>query len=170
MKPMLYEKAKYADVPKGIKWFFEKMKHSRRGIYLHGSVGCGKTHMAWALSEQWVEMGGRTPMFWNVSELIRSIKKDFDKHNYDKDRSEEEVMEWRGVLILDDLGAEKMTDFVAETMYLVVNRRYEEKLPTIITSNLDLAQLSERIGDRIASRIAGMCDVVELEGGDRRLA
>lgn len=168
-KPMLYRESKYEDVEDGVKWFFEKIKDSRRGIYLHGAVGCGKTHTAWALAGQWKEIGGRDPLFWNVSELIRSIKKDFGKHAYDRDREEEYIMEHRGLLFLDDLGAEMATDFVQDTLYLIVNRRYEERLPVIITSNLDLGELSDRVGDRIASRIAGMCDVVELEGTDRRL-
>ena len=78
-------------------------------------------------------------------------------------------MEHHGLLFLDDLGAENATDFVRDTLYLIINRRYEGKLPVIITSNLDLGELSDSVGDRIASRIAGMCDMVELEGGDRRL-
>ena len=168
-KPKMYEEAGYADVPNGIKWFFEKIKDTRRGIYVHGAVGSGKTHVAWALAQEWVDKGGRPPLFWNVSELIRSIKRDFGKHAYDRDREEEYIMQHRGMLFLDDLGAEMATDFVQDTLYLIINRRYEEKLPTIITSNLDLGELSDRVGDRIASRIAGMCDVVELEGGDRRL-
>lgn len=168
-KPSMYEKATYDDVPDGVKWFFEKIKQTRRGIYLHGAVGSGKTHVAWAMAQQWVENGGRPPLFWNVSELIRSIKRDFGKHAYDREREEEYIMEHRGLLFLDDLGAENATDFVQDTLYLIINRRYEGKLPVIITSNLDLGELSDRVGDRIASRIVGMCDLVELEGGDRRL-
>lgn len=170
-KPKQYENAKYADVPKEIRRPFEEMRKTRRGIYIHGAIGCGKTHVAWALAEHWQseEMKGLRPLFWNVSELIRSIKKDFDKHPYDREKEEEYIMNHRGLLFLDDLGAERATDFVADTLYLIVNRRYEERLPVIITSNLDIGELSDRVGDRIASRIAGMCDVVELKGADRRL-
>lgn len=169
-RPKQYEEAKYADVPKEVRGLFEKIKETRRGIYMHGAIGCGKTHAAWALAQQWEENGGRHPLFWNVSELIRSIKKDFDKHPYDREKEEEYIMEHRGLLFLDDLGAERATDFVADTLYLIVNRRYEERLPVIVTSNMDIGELSDRVGDRIASRIAGMCDVVEMKGEDRRLA
>jgi DNA replication protein DnaC len=168
-KPRQFENAAYADVPKEIQECFDAIKDTRQGIYIHGGVGCGKTYVAWALWQEWKDRGGNEPIFWNVSELVRSIKRDFDKHPYDRERSEEEVMEWRGVLFLDDLGAERLTDFVAEALYLIINRRYEEKLPTIITSNLDLGELSKQIGDRIASRITGMCDIVELKGEDRRI-
>lgn len=168
--PRQYEAAAYADVPKEIRALFEKMRETRRGIYIHGAIGCGKTHAAWALAKQWEESTKRPPLFWNVSELIRSIKKDFDKHPYDREKEEEYIMGHRGLLFLDDLGAERATDFVADTLYLIVNRRYEEELPVIVTSNLDLGELSDRVGDRIASRIAGMCDIIELKGEDRRLS
>lgn len=167
--PKQFEGALYKDVPLDIQGPFEEIRDTRRGIYIHGGVGTGKTHIAWALARHWEEEGGRAPLFWNVSELIRSIKKDFGRHPMDQDREEEFIMEHRGLLFLDDLGAERATDFVAETLYLIINRRYEEKIPVIITSNLDLGELSDSVGDRIASRIAGMCDVIHLGGDDRRL-
>lgn len=167
--PIMYENATYDDVPKEVKKLFDQIRDTRRGIYLHGAIGSGKTHIAWALAQKWHDETKRAPMFWNVSELIRSIKNDFNKHPYDKERSEEEILETRGLVFLDDLGAERATDFVAETLYLIVNRRYENKLPIIITSNLSLDELSAQIGDRTASRIAGLCDIVELKGGDRRI-
>lgn len=168
--PLQYESASYEEVPEDVREHFEQIRDTRRGIYLHGEVGSGKTHIAWALAKRWEEQTGRPPLFWNVSELIRSIKSDFNKHPYDQEREEEYIMQHRGLLFLDDLGAERATDFVADTLYLIVNRRYEEKIPMIITSNLDLGELSDRVGDRIASRIAGMSEVIELKGGDRRIA
>ncbi len=73
------------------------------------------------------------------------------------------------LLILDDLGAEKPTEWVRERMYEIVNQRYEWMRPIIVTSNLSPAQLAKQVGQRVASRLMEMCEVVELDGRDRRL-
>jgi DNA replication protein DnaC len=168
MIPARYQKAKYEEVPEKIKNLFEAMKTSRKGIYLHGAVGTGKTHLVFGLYSAAGEVLGVKTMFRNTSELLRSIRLDFDRNGSDKERAEEAVMDFKGLLFLDDLGAEKMTEWVAETFYLIVNRRYNEMLPTVITSNLPVAELAERIGDRTVSRIVEMCDVVEISGKDDR--
>ena len=71
-------------------------------------------------------------------------------------------------LILDDLGAEKFTEWVAEAVYDLIDHRYAWMKPTIITSNLDPVRLSELFGARLASRISSG-RVVHLTGRDRRL-
>lgn len=168
--PARYEGAKYEDVPKEIRELFEKMRQTRRGIYIHGDVGTGKTHIAYALrSKYFVPMGGRYALLWNTTELLREMRQDFDRPGYDKSRAEEYVMSHEGLVILDDVGSEKLSDWVAETFYLIINKRYNAMAPTIITSNLPIPDLGERIGDRTASRIVEMCDVVELIGADRRI-
>lgn len=169
MIPARYSNVKYADVHEKVQKLFGAMKTSRKGIYLHGDVGTGKTHVAYALYGAAGEVLGVKAMFRNTSELLRAIKLDFDRNGADKERAEGVIMEFKGLLFLDDLGAEKMTEWVLETFYLILNRRYNEMLPTIITSNFPIAELAERIGDRTVSRIVEMCDVVELSGEDRRI-
>ena len=73
------------------------------------------------------------------------------------------------ILLLDDLGAEKQTDWVLEILYRLINYRYEQMLPTFFSSNYSLQELSEKIGDRVVSRIVEKCDIVKIEGEDRRL-
>lgn len=186
MTPERFKNAKYEEVPAQIKSLFEKVTETRRGIYIHGSVGTGKTHILYALKSGWEKpiertrtnnlegkdetyMHQRKSMFWNTTELLRSIKRDFDLPYGEKHRDEERILEHTGLLFLDDVGAEKMSEWVDETFYLIVNHRYNRALPTIFTSNLSIADLADRIGDRTVSRIAGMCDVVELVGEDRRI-
>ena len=74
------------------------------------------------------------------------------------------------LLHLDDLGAEKSTDWVLETLYTIVNQRYQEQRSVIITTNFDHDKLKEQVGERIVSRLADMCGefVVPLFGSDMR--
>lgn len=168
--PMRYSVASYEDVPKEITKVFEKMVETRRGIYIHGGVGSGKTHIAYALFKNVKEVLKleRDPLFWNTTELLAEIKEDFDRRYDSKHHIDEELMTARVVLFLDDIGAEKPTDWVQETFYRILNGRYERMLPTVFTSNLTIAQLAERMGDRIASRIVETCDIVHLKGEDKR--
>ena len=173
MIPLKYENAKWEDVPKKIQEAFENIKNTKKGIYLHGAVGTGKTHIAYAIKKHYdMPEAGRYLRMWNVVDLMHEIKADFDRDAYSKRRPEEELTERdrRFLLILDDMGAEKPTDFVAETLYRIINHRYIHEIPTIITSNYSIGELADRIGERSASRIVEMCDIVELTGGDRRLS
>lgn len=166
--PARYENSSYADVPAKLKKLFEAMKDSRKGLYLHGDVGTGKTHIAYALLKEWEAKGGRAD-FWNTSELLQDFKDEYDRDAFSKKHTFDRLMDSKRLLFLDDIGSEKVTDYVLERFYLLVNHRYNEMIPTVFTSNLSIGQLAEKIGDRIASRIVELCDVVPLTGEDRRL-
>lgn len=168
--PMRYQDASYDDVPKNIKDLYENMRTTRKGIFIHGSVGTGKTHIIYALKKHWDQEIAQGSEFWNTTELLREIKDEFDRGVYDKRRVVEKLMESTRLLFLDDIGSEKSTEFVQETFYLLINRRYNDMRPVIFTSNFSLAELSARIGDRTVSRIVELCDIVALNGQDRRLA
>ena len=159
MIPERYKNSKYDNVPNQIKDLFENIKSSRRGIYIYGSVGCGKTHLLYALKSKWEE-SNKPAIFRNTVTLIQSIRSDFDKINVDKERDVEFILNSASLLMIDDIGAEKITDFVSETFYSIINHRYEKMYPIIFTSNLSIEELANKIGDRIASRIVEMCVVV----------
>jgi len=73
-------------------------------------------------------------------------------------------------LILDDIGAEKVSDWTLQSLSIIINNRYEYLKPTIFTSNFNLDQLADKLGDdRIPSRIFGMCYVYHMKNMDRRL-
>lgn len=172
MIPSRYTNAKWEDVPKAIQDAFENIPKTRRGIYLHGAVGTGKTHICWAIKKHYeVPQSMRYIHLWNVVDLMHEIRSDFDRDSYSKRRPEEDLCdtENRRLLILDDIGAEKATDFVAETLYRIVNHRYVHMLPTIFTSNCTIQELADKIGERSASRIVEMCETYELTGGDHRI-
>jgi len=169
MIPYRYKDVKYEDAPENIRLLFEKMVETRKGLYIHGAIGCGKTHIAYALYKETENILNKRALFENTTELLMSFKKDFDRPYGEKSNKADLIMENGGLLFLDDIGVEKMSEWVSETFYLIVNRRYNDNIPIIFTSNLSIPELSQRIGDRIVSRIAQMCDVVELSGGDRRI-
>lgn len=167
MIPERYKNAKWEDVPEGIQAFVKAMPSAKNNLYLHGPVGCGKTHIAYGIKQLFTFR----VQVWNTAEMLQEIRRDYDRDGYSKGRLEEKLTDNqnRFLLVLDDIGAEKPTDFVTETLYRIINMRYIHKIPTIFTSNYTLSELAERIGDRSASRIAEMCDFIKLTGDDRRL-
>jgi DNA replication protein DnaC len=72
------------------------------------------------------------------------------------------------LLHIDDLGAEHRTDWVLEQLYTIINARYEDERSTLVTSNLGRDELAAQLGERIVSRLEGMCEILPFFGGDAR--
>lgn len=135
-----------------------------RGLYLFGHAGSGKTHLAAAIgNELYMQPGIR---FVTAPELLLNIRKGFAA---DGDDGLLDRLSQTKLLIIDDLGSEKPTEWVQETLFVLIDRRYTHFLPTIITSNFSLDQLKDRLGYRIASRIAEVSEMVELRAVDYRI-
>jgi len=109
------------------------------------------------------------PKMISVPDLLLEIRECFSGRTGDSESSLIEKYTGRKCLILDDLGPEKSSEWSIQTLYSIIDRRYRDVRQTLITSNLTLDEIAEKVGDRIASRIAGMCEVVEIKGKDRRL-
>lgn len=161
-------------VTKGNKLAFESAKKfmsTNEGLFLHGNVGCGKTHLAKATHQELLKTNGRYlyhSQFVSASELLLQIRGSFS-NNWER---EVDILEMytRECLFLDDFGAQKISDFSIETIYLLIDRWSRKEKPKIfITSNLNLSEIGNTIGDRIASRITGMCKIVKIDEGDWRL-
>jgi len=139
-----------------------------RWLLLLGSVGTGKTHQAYGALRLIAE-SGRPPIAWRAvgaSDLYGQLRgRSGDEQQQTLDRYAA-----LDVLILDDLGVTKDTPFTEETIYRLVNRRYETNLPLIITTNMRASDIKDAVGDRTASRLAQMCTQVDLGRGDRRRA
>ncbi|MBA7590393.1 hypothetical protein ES708_32511 [subsurface metagenome] len=101
-----------------------------------------------------------------IMELQSSFKKDGE---YTPFEMAEDIAIYPGTLCIDDIGAEKITAFVQQITYYIINYREQEMLHTLVTSNFSLQQIDEQIDTRISSRIGGMCKIVKLTGKDRRL-
>lgn len=153
------------------------------GLFLHGKPGRGKSYLAAALIRARIE-AIRVPedisdasqlthgMIWvNVTDMLLEIKACF-KEGAAADSEEVVIGKYASVkwLTLDDIGPEKTTDWVLQTLYTIIDRRYRDMRRTVITSNLSIPEIELKVGARIASRIAGMCEIIELRGKDRRLS
>ena len=152
-----------------------------KGSYLCGKVGSGKTiHavflMLTDLRNGYVRgrnVGSYEAIFISVPELLFEFKRMYSNHNETEDGLTEDdlVKKYSGVglLVLDDFGVEKTTDWSFQLLYLIINRRYENMKKTIFTSNFTLEQLAEKLGDdRLPSRIQQMCEIVFFNNQDYR--
>lgn len=137
------------------------------GLMLIGPYGCGKTHLAAAILHRAAEYGV-AGMFIVVPELLARIRSSY-RLNDGKAEALIEAAKHAPLLILDDLGAEKASEWVKEQIYMLVNYRYEYMLPTIITTNNDGAELERELGRRTLSRLAEMTVPIKIEARDYRI-
>jgi DNA replication protein DnaC len=160
-----------------------------QGLLLTGSIGVGKTHLAVAILRALIVEKSVHGLFCDYRELLKEIQ---NSYNPQVSTTELEILRPvfdAEVLVLDELGATKPTDWVWDTVALLLNSRYNDKRTTIITTNLDdLAAggvapggpanknekgrseqtLGDRIGERMRSRLSEMCFTVEMRGEDFR--
>jgi DNA replication protein DnaC len=135
-------------------------------LYLWGPAGTGKSHLAGAVVKGF-EMLGKMSKFIKHPKLNRSFQ-GLKSDEYD---SELERHIGYNVLAIDDLGVAKQTEHAHMALYDLIDGRYMAKRNgLIVTSNLSLGDMAERMGDdRLASRLAGMCRVIKIGGSDWRI-
>ena len=144
-------------------------------MYIEGSYGTGKTHLAAAIALQLIEAG--VPVICKTSiDLLTDIKRSFDSHDISEDsvlRAYKEV----DLLVIDDLGKEQVTEWSISTLYNILNDRYEDMRPTIITTNFgsdDLIAVETPKGSNgsrikaIVSRLREVSTVLTMVGEDYR--
>ena len=164
--------------------FVEEYPVDNTGLLLIGSVGVGKTHLAVGIIKALIVDKGVPCLFYDYRELLKQIQ---NSYNNSVQVTELEVLRpvfESEILVLDELGAVKPTEWVWDTVSLILNTRYNDNRTTIITSNFDdraaaagvsgpraatrEETLGDRIGERMRSRLHEMCRKVELSGDDFR--
>lgn len=143
---------------------------SDRGLILAGDTGTGKSHLAAAIMNERLEQG-REAIFVTVPELMADIRRVMKAEQETSDLLE--LVKTADLLIMDDMGAEKVTEWVVEQLFVVVNARLNGQKQTVVTTNYQPAELIDRIGgiggQRIVSRLREMGDWVKIAGKDWRL-
>ena len=149
--------------------FAEKFdQNDGEGLIFTGDVGTGKTHLAAAIAAKIIRNNSATVEFVSYVEVLTNIKAAFSNHSEEAYMLEERMRK-TDLLVIDDLGKEKPSPFTNELFYRVVNGRYKDRLPMIITSNYGVESLSERLDYPVFSRLVAMCKVVEMRGIDYRM-
>lgn len=146
-----------------------------RGLLFYGPPGVGKTHIAIAILKDCIRRKGARGKFYETSELLRLLRETYGTGTRVNEMDLLRPVMEAEVLVLDDLGQEKTSDWVQETIGLVINSRYATQRPTIITTNLedgpdsaDPNSFAYRVGLRTRSRLKEMCDWVPMSGVDVR--
>ena len=145
------------------------------GLFLEGQPGVGKTHLAAAVLKQVIQTTGARGLFYDTRDLLRVIRSTYDPSTRTTELEILRPVMTADLLVLDDLGAERTSEWVEETMNLIVNTRYNERRLTMFTSNYpdipddtDPNALLFRIGHRMRSRLHEMCEFIVLDGADYR--
>jgi DNA replication protein DnaC len=132
-----------------------------------GPVGTGKTTLAMLVSKAAIT-AGRSVAIYSLPRLLNEIR---ETHRFE--RSHLDLLDKLAsvdLLHIDDVGAERTTDWVLEELYSLVNARYQDERSIIITTNIcDRAALCEQITERTVSRLIEMCDQIPLQGYDHRM-
>ena len=174
--------------------FVEEYPLDNTGLLLIGSIGAGKTHLAVGVIKELILSKGIACLFYDYRELLKQIQ---NSYNDSVKATELDVLRpvfETEVLVLDELGAVKPTEWVWDTVSLILNTRYNDKRATIITTNFPDAPerdrrgnfratdreaaayaatqetLGDRIGERMRSRLHEMCRIIKMEGADFRQA
>lgn len=137
------------------------------GLMLVGPYGCGKTHLAASIVHRCAEYG-IAGVFVVVPELLARIRTSY-RTGDGKAEAVIDMAKSAKLLILDDLGAEKASEWVKEQLYMLVNYRYEHMLPTVVTTNCSGAELEQELGRRTLSRLVEMTKPVNIRAGDYRM-
>lgn len=163
--------------------FVEEYPLQKTGLLLIGPIGVGKTHLAVGTMQELIRSKGVPCLFCDYRELLKQIQ---NSYNPSVQTTELEILRPvfdTEIVVLDELGAVKPSEWVWDTVSLILNSRYNDKRTTIITTNFSdepaghvsgprgaarEETLGDRIGERMRSRLHEMCRVVQMQGSDFR--
>lgn len=172
--PSRFKDASIENIDKSIADYVKNMVSapSTKGLYISGVPGVGKTYTAYAIYKYFYSLGMPVRIYKSL-EIVDSIKKGIASFYGPSGYSEggswrddvnfiEDLINFPGVLIIDDIGVEKCSDQVQIKYFQIIDSLYDNESPLILTSNLPLLELSKELGKRTYSRIGDSCTVIKL--------
>ena len=167
-KPEVYERmSRNLKIAKG---FADSFSTRRDNLLLIGTTGTGKTHVSTAIAKAVISQGFDV-LYDSVQNIVNDFEADKFKSGYNQTESKSDKYLECDLLIIDDLGAEFVTQFSISALYNLINTRQNKGLSTIISTNLSATELAAKYEGRIYSRIIGAdYTVLRFEGDDRRIA
>ena len=165
-------------VYQSLKNYSEKLVNEveRKGLILVGNNGVGKTHLACSIANELIK-NGIPIIYGTLINLLAELKNTYDVYNNISEMKIIKLYEKVDLLIIDDLGKEKPSEWGLEKLFTIINSRYENNLPVIITTNYDQNSLINRLSingeietvKSIISRLYEMCYLVKIEDRDHRI-
>jgi len=137
-------------------------------LFIFGAAGIGKTVLGCSLLKSYIRQDIKC-LFLSFPVFIMELQGLHIQKGGNPFFKVKEIAGFDGVLMIDDLGVGKVSEFVNLVVYTILNEREQQEKKIIITSNLGLKDLGGIFGIRIVSRIKGLCEVINLKGEDRRL-
>ena len=144
-----------------------------RGLLLIGLPGVGKTHLAVAMLKECIHKGG-TGLFYTTIDLMAALRSTYSGQDSTTESAVLRDVTEADIVVLDEMGRERVSDWRDEMLHLIVNARYSNRRPTIFTTNYDVADIDDpdalqvRVGVRIYSRLQEMCELMHLDAADYR--
>lgn len=165
-------------VYQSLKNYNEKLVNEveRKGLILVGNNGVGKTHLACSIANELIK-NGIPIIYGTLINLLAELKNTYDVYNNISEMKIIKLYEKVDLLIIDDLGKEKPSEWGLEKLFTIINSRYENNLPVIITTNYNQNSLIDRLSingeietaKSIISRLYEMCYLVKIEDRDHRI-
>lgn len=150
-------------------------EYKNMNLFITGEAGVGKTVLMASIAKNLI-LKNKAVKWISYPAFIMELQDRFKRDRVEgMNRIDtpfelaEKIAMFNGWLCIDDIGAEKLTDYVRQITYFIINEREQRMLPLIMTSNFSLAHIDQMIDPRVSSRIAGICENIRLTGKDRRL-
>lgn len=166
--PLLYREATLPAIPAGAmaaKWLHQYRNGVRNPLAILGPTGTGKTWVALALARSLLVEDSTPVMFITAPDLLAELRPSGVIEHAGLELAQ---FKTTPILVIDDLGTEKLTTWGEEQFYRLANARAADRLPMIVTSNNTGPELRARYGDRIIGRMFGGATLIVMDGPDRR--
>lgn len=163
--PRRFASVSVADFPADVQrtvaeWLEDPMGE---GLLICGPIGTGKTQLLWSMYAALAAIGGPRMRIVKTIRLFSDLKP-----HHDEAPDPLQAILTTPILALDDLGAERGTEWEQERMYEIVDTRYDDMMPIVVSTNKRPESLGNVVGERVASRLTEACRVLTLTGADRR--